>query len=171
MIYTLLLFLLSGSYTHREWSDTEPHTLVDSMSIQVLNYDQLKPLLHQSNDTTYVVNFWATWCAPCVQEIPYFVALDSLYADHPFKLVLVSLDFKKDYVRKLLPFVKEKKLEEYVLVLEDNRANYWIDDIDPSWSGAIPATLVFNGEERKFYEKSFHHLDELNQIIKPFLKN
>ncbi len=171
MIYAILIYLLSGVGSGAEQLDIKYDTPVDSMNIRVMDYDQLKPLLHQDNDTTYVVNFWATWCAPCVQEIPYFVQLDSIYSNAPFQLVLVSLDFKKDYVRKLMPFVKERKLENYVLVLEDNRANYWIDDIDQSWSGALPATLVFNGERRTFYEQTFHHVDELNEIIKPFLKN
>ncbi len=171
MFYALIMFLVLDPFSIGERPLIGVEPLVDSMSIRVMDYDQLKPLLEQANDTTYVVNFWATWCAPCVKEIPYFVQLDSIYSNHPFKLVMVSLDFKKDYIRKLTPFVKERKLEEYVLVLEDNRANYWIDDIDPSWSGALPATLVFNGTHRAFYEQSFHHVDELDEIIKPFLKH
>ena len=109
--------------------------------VQVINYDQLKPLLHSKSDTTYVVNFWATWCAPCVQELPFFLEMDSMYRNQPFKLLLVSLDFKKDYIRKLEPFVRERKIEDHVVVLEDNRANFWIADIDPEWSGAIPAKI------------------------------
>ncbi len=146
-----------------------PQPVSDSLQITVLDYDALKPLLHLDNDTTYVVNFWATWCVPCVKELPYFVTLDSLYRDSAFKLVLVSLDFKKDYVRRLQPFVEERNLGEFVVVLEDNRSNYWIDDIDPTWSGAIPATLVYRGNQRAFLEKTFHHVEELNEIVKPFL--
>jgi thiol-disulfide isomerase/thioredoxin len=141
----------------------------DSMSVQILNYDQFKPRLHSDSDTTFVVNFWATWCSPCVQELPFFLKLDSLYHDKPFKLILVSLDFKKDYLRKLEPFVRERKLERHVVVLEDNRSNYWIDDIDQSWSGAIPATLIYRADRRAFYERTFHHEDELITLVKPFL--
>jgi thiol-disulfide isomerase/thioredoxin len=161
------MLLSSFPKAEENWLVTDP--IIDSLSVEIMNYDQLKPLLHQNNDTTYLVNFWATWCAPCLQELPYFLELDSIYQDQPFKLVLVSLDFKKDYLRKLEPFVKERKLEKHVVVLEDNRSNYWIDDIDKSWSGAIPATLVYRGEKRSFYEKTFHHTDELKDIIKPFL--
>lgn len=171
MLYVLIFSLLSGIFSNEERRYLNVEAPIDSMAIRVMDYDQLKPLLNQINDTTYVVNFWATWCAPCVKEIPYFVQLDSIYSNDPFKLVLVSLDFKKDYVRKLMPFVEERKLEDYVLVLEDNRANFWIDDIDQSWSGALPATLVFKGKKRAFYERTFHHVDELNEIIKPFLNN
>lgn len=141
----------------------------ESMKIPVLTYDELKPMLQQDNDTTYVVNFWATWCLPCVKELPYFVALDSIHRDDPFRLVLVSLDFKKDYIRRLQPFVTERELEEYVLVLEDNRSSYWIDDIDKNWSGSIPATLVYRGAQRTFYERTFAHVNELKDIVKPLL--
>lgn len=141
----------------------------DTLSISVLNYEQLKPMLHQDNDTTYVFNFWATWCAPCVKELPYFQELDSLHADEPFKLVLVSLDFKKDYLSRLQPFVRDHHLEPFVVVLEDNRADYWINDVAPQWSGAIPATLIYKGEQRQFFERTFHHTDELSAIVKPFL--
>jgi hypothetical protein len=104
-----------------------------------------------------------------VQELPFFLELDSLYRDKPFRLILVSLDFKKDYLRKLEPFVREWKIESHVVVLEDNRANYWIDNIDKSWSGAIPATLVYRADRRGFHERTFHHLAELNDVVKPFL--
>jgi thiol-disulfide isomerase/thioredoxin len=158
-----------GSFPKAE-SRLEGHSLAsDSLTIQIVNYDQLKPLLHKANDTTYVVNFWATWCAPCVKELPYFVSLDSMYGKGPFKLLLVSLDFKKDYLSKLQPFVEKRELESFVMVLEDNRANYWIDDVDPSWSGAIPATLVYRGTQRTFFERTFSHVDELSDIVKPFL--
>ena len=141
----------------------------DSLMIPVYNYDELKPLLWKDNDTTYVVNFWATWCVPCVQELPYFVELNSAYKGKAFKLVLVSLDFKKDYLRKLQPFVKERALESHVVVLEDNHSNFWISDIDASWTGSIPATLVFKGNDRAFYERTFHHPEELKEIVKPYL--
>lgn len=169
MIYWFLSIFLLGAFPKAESADLKQTMDTDTLSIQILNYDQLKPLLHIDNDTTYLVNFWATWCAPCVQELPYFVALDSIHQGAPFKLILVSLDFKKDYLRKLEPFVEEKGLEDYVVVLEDNRTNYWIDDIDPSWSGAIPATLVYKGGQRAFFERTFHHTDELKDIVKPFL--
>jgi len=59
-------------------------------------FEDMEPLLRLQNDTTYVVNFWATWCKPCIKEIPYFKELDSTYKDQKFKLLLVSLDFPKD---------------------------------------------------------------------------
>jgi len=169
MIYWLLSILIPGFFPKAEEQPLLSKPVTDSLSVQVLNYDQLRPLLHLDNDTTYVVNFWATWCSPCVQELPVFLRLDSLYRNEPFRLILVSLDFRKDYLRKLEPFVRERKLEQHVIVLEDNRANYWINDIDPFWSGAIPATLVYHGDRKAFFERTFDQANELSDIVKPFL--
>lgn len=167
----MLLFLASWwlSFSAPVTGGDTPAVSGDSMTIPVLTYAQLKPLLHQENDTTYVVNFWATWCVPCVQELPHFMSLDSMYQGEPFKLVMVSMDFKKDYLRKLQPFVTARSLDDNVVVLEDNDANFWIGDIEPTWGGSIPATLVYKGKERLFLERTFHNLDELTQIVKPFL--
>lgn len=148
---------------------TEEVSVIDSLRIPVLNYAQLKPMLHKDNDTTYVVNFWATWCVPCVEELPYFLSLDSLHQDKPFKLLLVSLDFKKDYLRKTQPFVLERNLLDNVVILEDRNANFWIGDIDAEWGGSIPATLVYKGKERVFLERTFDNVYQLSQLIKPFL--
>ncbi|HJW28459.1 MAG TPA: TlpA disulfide reductase family protein, partial [Saprospiraceae bacterium] len=171
--YGMILGFIFGMLMHSGFlpgsGNTAALTSNDSLFIKVLNYEQLKPLLHENNDTTYVISFWATWCTPCMEELPYFLQLDSVYAMKPLKLVMVSLDFKKDYIRRLQPFVREKKLEDRVVVLEDNNANYWINDIDPNWSGAIPATLVYKGEQRSFYQRTFRHVDELKAIVKPYL--
>jgi len=169
MVYWIFSFLLGAFSPSIQDFIPGPEVAGDSLSVQVLNYDQLKPLLQSNSDTTYVVNFWATWCGPCVQELPYFLELDALNRDKPFRLILVSLDFKKDYLRKLEPFVRERKIEKHVIVLEDSRSNYWIDDIDKSWSGAIPATLIYRADRRSFFERTFHHTEELNDIVKPFL--
>ena len=169
MIHTVVLMLCLHLFPEREAMPIAPADPKDTLSIPILDYDELKPLLEIDNDTTYLVNFWATWCLPCVNELPYFIQLDSMFQSAPFKMVLVSLDFKKDYLRKLQPFVREKGIADQVLILEDNRSNYWIEDIHKSWGGSIPATLVFRGQKREFYERTFHHVNELSDIVEPFL--
>ena len=169
MIHTVVLMLCLHLFPVQEAMPIAPADPKDTLSIPILDYDELKPLLEIDNDTTYLVNFWATWCLPCVKELPYFIQLDSMYQAAAFKMVLVSLDFKKDYLRKLQPFVSEKGIADQVLILEDNRSNYWIEDIHKSWGGSIPATLVFRGQKREFYERTFHHVNELSDIVEPFL--
>lgn len=127
-----------------------------------------KEVLQSHNDTTYVVNFWATWCAPCVKELPYFEEVTERMNDEKVKVILVSLDFPKHYQKKLVPFIKKHDLKSEVVVLDDSRPNDWIDKVDPSWSGAIPITVFYQDQDRKFYEREFHNYQELKSIIESF---
>ena len=114
-------------------------------------------------DTTYVVNFWATWCGPCVKELPYFERLhaERAAADQPVRVTLVTIDLPMAYERSLLPFLAERQLRAEVVGLRDGDANAWIDRVDPSWSGAIPITLVRRGDRVRFFEKAYHSYAEL----------
>jgi thiol-disulfide isomerase/thioredoxin len=137
--------------------------------VKMLTYEQLKPLLEKKDDTTYVVNFWATWCAPCVKELPYFEKINKEYATANVKVLLVSLDFPKQVDKKLIPFINGRQLKSEVVLLNDVNEDVWIQAIDESWSGAIPATLIYSKNDRKFYEQSFEY-EALENELKTFLK-
>ncbi|NCA85738.1 MAG: redoxin domain-containing protein [Clostridia bacterium] len=137
--------------------------------VPVYDYEGLQPLLQKQNDTTYVVNFWATWCKPCVAELPAFEEMHSKYRNQKVKVLLVSLDFVKNYHSRLLPFIADKKIQSQVVMLNDPRSNEWIDKVSPQWSGAIPATLIYRNDQRKFYERSFT-ADELDTELLKFIK-
>ncbi len=105
---------------------------------------------HSNRDTVYIINFWATWCAPCVQELPVFNALNKRYADKPVKVVLVSLDFKEDVAIKLPTFIQRKKLTPQVIWLSDTNPNEFVPKVDKAWGGSIPATvIVHTGSQTK----------------------
>jgi thiol-disulfide isomerase/thioredoxin len=127
-------------------------------------------LNNRSNDTIYVYNFWATWCKPCVQELPYFDSLNDYNGETPIKLTLVSLDFKSQIESRLLPFIAAQQIRNEVVVLTDGNVNSWIDKVDSSWSGAIPATLIFKGQKKLFYEKTYHSYEEVLQSILQIMK-
>ena len=131
-------------------------------------YEELKPLLTKTDDKIYVVNFWATWCAPCVKELPYFEKVNKDYKDKNVEVILVSLDFPNMKENRLIPYVKNKNLQSRVLHLDDANEQFWIADINKNWSGAIPATLIYNKDNRKFYEQSFTQ-DQLETEIRTFL--
>jgi thiol-disulfide isomerase/thioredoxin len=95
-----------------------------------------------SKDTLYIINFWATWCAPCVGELSEFNSLKKHYANEPVKVLLVSLDFKEDYPYKLSQFISRKHLTPEVAWLSDTDPNVFIPKIDNSWQGSIPATVI-----------------------------
>ena len=135
----------------------------------VYNYDQLSAFINKDDGTTYVINFWATWCKPCVEELPYFEQLNDSYKDDDVKVILVSLDFKKQFEKKLVPFMTDRNLKSDVMVLLDPDSNSWIDKVSDEWSGAIPATIIHNGKKREFREGSYASFDELNNIVKTYL--
>jgi thiol-disulfide isomerase/thioredoxin len=130
------------------------------------SFEDMEWVFNQQNDTTYVINFWATWCKPCVEEMPYFLELHNTYHGEKVKLILLSLDFKKQIENKLIPFIEKHKLEPEVIVLTDPDTNKWIPKVDEEWSGSIPATLIYNKNRRAFYEQSFESFEELNSILK-----
>jgi len=137
--------------------------------IRVLTFDQLQPFLQLKNDTVYLVNFWATWCAPCVAELPAIGAVEKKYAGKKFKVLLVSLDIPSQLTSRLKPFVKSKKIASEVVLLNDPNQNRWIDLVDKEWSGEIPFTLIYGNNFRESYSKSFtfNTLDSIiNQKIK-----
>lgn len=164
--FILLVILLSSgvfNLTGQEWQ-------LDHIP-QYETFEELYPQINMDNDTTYVVNFWATWCGPCVKELPYFEELNTDYKDQAFKMILVSLDMEKQLESKLVPFLNDNKIQTSVVVLLDGKANRWIDKVDPSWSGAIPITIVHHGKQKKFHEEVFHSKEELEAIVLPFLNN
>lgn len=139
----------------------------DGVSVKAYDFDKLEYFLTQKNDTTYVVNFWATWCVPCVEELPHFEELNAKYKKDKIKVMLVSLDMYKMVESKLLPFIKEKQLKSDVVYLRDPDQNTWLPKVDSTWSGALPATLIYNKDMRKFYEKSFTYA-ELEKEVSNF---
>lgn len=128
-------------------------------------FADLSPVFQQDNDTTYVINFWATWCKPCVKELPYFEEAVSTYAGQPVKLILVSLDFPNQIESRLIPFIRKHNLQADVVVLTDPDANAWIPQIAEEWSGAIPATLVRRNSVTRFREGEFEDLKDLQVFI------
>jgi len=141
----------------------------DVTNVPMADYAGIEHLFHQNNDTIYVINFWATWCLPCVAELPYFEQLHEEYKDKKLRVILISLDFKKQIQTKLIPFINKRQLQPEVILLDDPKSNEWIDKVDPSWSGAIPATVIYRDTLRSFYEQSFHDYEELITIVEPFL--
>ena len=120
--------------------------------VRVIKYEDLLQVLNQQNDTLNVVNFWATWCMPCVKELPHFIATAQEMKDKPVKLILVSLDTRGSLDSTVIPFLKKKNFVARHYLLDDNgRMNEWIPKIDPEWDGAIPATALYkNGKKLRF---------------------
>lgn len=167
-IPVLILFFSCKDVPKKEQIAEMSQSIETEVSLEVYDFEGLQKFLKTTDDKTYVVNFWATWCAPCIKELPYFEKINKDYSDD-VEVILVSLDFPSKYDTKLKPYIKTKNLQSKVIALNDVDSNTWIPKVDESWTGAIPATVIFNKNKRKFYEKSFNY-DELETEVKQFLK-
>ncbi|HOJ03199.1 MAG TPA: TlpA family protein disulfide reductase [Bacteroidota bacterium] len=165
----IIAFLILFALPTQAQTQAPKYVEGEGLRIPVYSYAGLAPLLTASEDTIHVINFWATWCAPCVKELPYFEELHRAALPVPVKVTLVSLDFRKQLVTRLLPFLRERDITASVVVLDDPDANAWINKVDATWSGAIPATLVLRGAKREFREQSFTR-DELFQFVHTFME-
>ncbi len=157
LIYALSLFLLL--------------TFANTCSAQeVVVYEKFADFgkaIIKEDDSIYVINFWATWCAPCVKELPHF---EKLHADNKnVKVILVSLDSRKDLEKKLIPFIQRKKITANVVMLSDKDYTTWLPKIDKDWSGSIPAILIIKGKNRLFAEREFENFAELNDYVNSFI--
>ncbi|SHG50886.1 TlpA disulfide reductase family protein [Winogradskyella jejuensis] len=168
----VFLLILSCKETPKAVEVTEQlskvHHQGEAIVLDIYDYDGLEPLINKDDGKVHVVNFWATWCAPCVKELPYFEKINSDYKNKNVEVLLVSLDFPRQYDSKLKPFLKKKNIQSKVVCFDDVDQNRWIPAIDTTWSGALPATIIYKGNKRQFYEKSFNY-EELETEVKLFL--
>ncbi len=153
-----LLFILIFSACGKTTTSSAP-------VLKAVQYEELKAMLEQNDDVLYVVNFWATWCGPCVEELPEFMEVNAEYAKDPkFKMILVSLDNVKELEKTVQPFIAKHNIATDVYLLDDNkRMNVWIPAFDAAWSGSIPATAFYKNGKKLHFEE--------NQLSKTALKN
>ncbi len=142
-----------------------------AQTVAVLKVTDLQKRINNNSDTTYIVNFWATWCSPCVKELPDFDSIHKIYADKKVKVILVTMDFKEELDSKVIPFLKQKKIKAEVDLLDEINGNYFIPKISESWTGAIPATLIVNNQTKTnlFFEKklNFEFLKSQIELLMP----
>lgn len=138
-----------------------------SQEIKRVTITELEKIIAESR-TPLIVNFWATFCKPCVEEIPYFQ--EEVKKHKNVQLLLVSLDLKDYYPGKIRKFAEQKQFTAPILWLNETNADYFCPKIDPKWSGAIPATLFVNTKTgyRKFFEEQLS-VDTLRKEIMAIL--
>ena len=142
----------------------------EGVQFPIYDFEGLEPLLHRDDGYTYIINFWATWCKPCLEELPYFERVGAEQKDNKVKVILVSLDMPHMWKTRLEPYVKSKGIQSEVVILDDPKQNEWIPKVDKEWGGGIPVTLIYNKEKRRFFEHGFITYAELNNALEGFLE-
>jgi len=114
--------------------------------------EDLVKRIEYPSDTIFIVNFWATWCLPCVKEIPEFNRVATVHRQKPVKVIMASLDFPNQKESRLLPFLGNHTVRGEVIMTITPRGGAWIERVESRWSGAIPATLFLHDGKRSFRE-------------------
>lgn len=149
-LFILIAFVLTaGSQTIAKW-----------------NIENVVKSYSAKNDTVYVVNFWATFCKPCVEEIPDFIKIVEKYKGQKVKLLLVSLDLPSYYPAKIAAFAKKNNYNTNIVWLNGTNADHFCPMIDEKWSGAIPSTIIVNNKTgyKKFWEDQIKPVDFENAL-------
>lgn len=142
-----------------------------SQRVDVIKAKQLYDLIDTCELDFCVYNFWATWCAPCIRELPEFDKLSS--ENKNVKVRLISLDAVEELNGSVKLFIQKREISSKVMLLDETDFNEIIPGIDDKWSGAIPATLIVDRQGKKyFYEKEFK-AGELQKTIEnlPIIEN
>jgi len=139
IIIPAIIFLLSKTLSAQE--------------VSKIKITELEKIITESKEPL-IINLWATWCGPCVEELPYFLEEWKDKKEKGLRLILVSLDFEDDYPEKIEKFMSRRKIKPPVMWLNETDADYFCPKIDPRWSGAIPASLFINNTTgyRSFFE-------------------
>lgn len=142
-----------------------------AQKVELVDRNWITRMSQNNSDTTYVINFWATWCKPCVEEIPYFEKLNSTYKDKKVKVIMVSCDFKKQLDTRVIPFIQNKKMLSKVVFMDESNPDNWIGKVDSKFTGAIPATLIINGsKDFRYFSEGETTFEKLEAIVKPIIQ-
>lgn len=160
--------VLLNACKHQPEATSDGSDNIDSINVDSYDYNAFESYLTKDDGKVHIINFWATWCKPCVEELPFFEMINKQYSQDAVDVTLVSLDMPSMVEGHLIPFLEKHKITSEVILLDDPDSNYWIPKVDKDWTGAIPATIIYKGSKRKFYEKSFT-FNELQQELKTFL--
>jgi thiol-disulfide isomerase/thioredoxin len=140
-----------------------------SQQIHKMNADELSVYIAKS-DKPLIVSFWATWCASCNEEIPYFISTVKEKYKGEVELLLVSLDIKSYYPARIESFAAKRNYDVPVIWMNESNADVFCPKIDAGWSGAIPSTLMVNNKKqyRHFYETGISPLQfdrDLKELV------
>ncbi len=139
-----------------------------AQEVKVIKFPELQEIINKKSEKIKLINFWATWCKPCIEELPYFEEAEKKYGKDELEIIFVSFDFTVSQVNN---YLKKHKLTGKLYLLDETDFDAIINKVDKGWQGGIPATLVVGrqGGSKAFYEKQFDD-GELDIIIEKLVK-
>jgi len=169
IIYLIVIVLFSACAQEKKPVEAEnkvPAKVQESQVVTVATtFEEVAKAIEPKNGETVLVNFWASWCKPCVAELPYFQRLSADPEYKNIRHVYISLDFLDSIEGKLKTFLINTPLPGDVIVLGDPDINKWAEDVDKDWDGAIPVTLLLKGNKKTAHLTSFENFEDLKEFI------
>lgn len=136
--------------------------LSQKAELEDIDSSTLKTLIESKKGQKAVfVNFWATWCAPCVKELPDILNIKKKY-EKSMELILVSFDFSENR-NKALQFL-EKKGVNFKTYFKNEPDEQFLNNMPDEWTGALPFTMIVSKNGNKMTlledEQSYHTFEK-----------
>ncbi len=154
-IVSLLLILITDSICAEE-KKSEKNTVINDLTI-----GKIETLLSERKQGLTIINLWATWCPPCVAELPHFGNIYKQYSDKDVRLYLINIEGKQAKDSVLKPFLQKNPLPCHVYLLEDGGPEELEKVLKTELSGALPITIIYNSDGKivKKFEDSITEND------------
>jgi len=137
----------------------------EAQEVEVLKFPELQKKILTADAPLTIFNFWATWCAPCIREMPHF---DNYLTNPDVKVYFISLDFQGQ-LEKVRAFVKKKGIKSEVIYLNEKDYDSYMTKVIKEWTGAIPATLFVDEWGKTYFHESEFTKQDLDDRIKKYL--
>lgn len=166
LLFSLVILILSGCKT--DPPAPLPRLGTASKPLSYDKFEDVAGLFHQQSDTTYVINFWATWCKPCREELPLLNQLAQEEKDKKLKVILVSLDTEDSAIKRIPAFLAKTAPDLSSIILTDED-QAWGKTIDRVWSGSLPTTIIYKKDLRYVYRRGFNTYPDVRVALDPLI--
>jgi thiol-disulfide isomerase/thioredoxin len=139
MKYILPVLIFSVLFLSCSNNKAKPNT----SKVEVVTDKELQKIISARNGKPLLLNVWATWCAPCVEEFPAIIELNKKYNNN-LEVIALSVDMPSEIESRVVPFLKKQGVSFKVIVADEKSSNNMINMLDSSWSGAVPVTFIYD---------------------------
>jgi len=139
-------FLFLSACSDQSGQNDQESSKTVSTKIETIDKAGFNRLIQHRNGQILLVNVWATWCVPCRDEFPDLVKIARHYKNENIEVIGISADYPDEIESKIKPFLKSQNagFTNYVKNFEDD--GDFINSVNPEWSGALPATFVYDAK-------------------------